>query len=1584
MTEPKQAGRAALIWLVWDKNAAVLDHYLAGREPHVIVTVAQFATLQLREVLNKHGAAIHILAEEIPHAGIQAGRRMRDEAFGPEQARLWAAYEAGHAAYLHQPGIAAALEAQASDAMLGWLQQLVRELDAVAAQYPVGLLVVNEDYMAMAKTAVLWAKARGVPSLHLEHNPSTFFPFGMHQQQNADWMAISGPIAREDYECGGYAPDRLIETGLPQFDRLHAERGQRDEHRRLLCESLGIAVSDKPIVLFATTWSAPHSASMRQDLYAWSVSAFFRAIKQIRGRYHCVIKDRPATGSHSADALADIAARHGVDHQHWTYSNAEPVQALLAADLVVAVNSGLLVEAIMAGVPAINLLTDSAALYGPGLPAEAGVVVSPPAELADNISRLLDQPGWRSGKLAAMAAFAPRLNAAADGQATQRVAELMGRLWRVTQAEPVTDARDLLQQPWQRQFELHAPASLQSRDALRQQWAADAQVVATAIEFVGGDWRGRDVCSEAQRAGQVLTIRLDSLGRAAWALNHEPFGPWHEGVPGDLPLQAGTVDLLLFGDQFARLLNPWGWLKQLRPLLTPKARLHLSVPNARNVLLLAELAEGRWPVDEPDQLAAPRPWTRKELARLLHSMDLCLATVAYQADARLQDEASKAETDTEARDVGLGRFSLSNATPQERRELTAKTLMVIAAPGASDRDLVDYRRTTASTEEDGYELWLKRHALSDIEAKLFESHMASWPSHPSVEIFLYALGDCEKRLVRSIQSLSAQLYYNVIITVLSDRDAPGGLPLGERFRWGRISGEPVAACNMAASASTADWICTLDAGDELAAHALLFAMEASHRHAAWQVLYTDEDRLGVDGHYSHPQFKPDINLDLLRAQPYIGGLLLVRAQAYKELGGFNASLAGVEESDLVLRAFERLGAPAIGHLADVLYHRAEDGGHVRADSEVLIARAREALQQHIDRCQLPASIRPGYFPGSFRLDYAAPAEVLVSLLLPVRDQFDKVRRAVESLVSQTSHANYELLILDNGSQDPAMVAWLNELDALNDPRLKVFTSPDLQSLPVLYHALADASQGEVLVMLQPDIAVLDADWLSQLTGLALRQEIGAVAPRLFDSQGKVRETARVLGYNGPAEPAYTQVALDFAGYMGRAHLPQNVSALRGGCIAIRRNVFYAAGGFNTAQYSQDAELELCLRLAQQGLQSLWTPFVNLICDGNAADVFAAGAEQKAAEQEALYRDWLPQLARDPNYNSNLLLEVEPFHMHPSVNLVWDTLPWRPLKRVVVLPADRMGCGNYRLIMPARTATRHGKLWGRIHQQHFSVTDLERIELDGLVFQRQTSDEQLSILETYSKFARPLLIYEIDDLITHVPTKSVHKAQIPKDIAARFGRGVRLADRFVVSTEPLQEAYRDMCDDIRVVKNRLEAPVWGNLTSLRRQGRKPRVGWAGGVGHTGDLELIVSVVKELASEVDWIFFGLCPDAVRPFVAEVHGGVPFEHYPAKLASLNLDLALAPLEMNPFNEAKSNLRLLEYGILGWPVICTDIVPYQGGFPVTRLKNRHADWIKAIREHLSDMDELARRGDALRQHILDEWMLEDHLDEWVAAWTR
>ncbi len=215
-------------------------------------------------------------------------------------------------------------------------------------------------------------------------------------------------------------------------------------------------------------------------------------------------------------------------------------------------------------------------------------------------------------------------------------------------------------------------------------------------------------------------------------------------------------------------------------------------------------------------------------------------------------------------------------------------------------------------------------------------------------------------------------------------------------------------------------------------------------------------------------------------------------------------------------------------------------------------------------------------------------------------------------------------------------------------------------------------------------------------------------------------------------------------------------------------------------------------------------------------------------------------------------------------------------------------------------------------------------------------------------------------------------------------GIGLCDRVVVTTASLADALSSMHNEIRIVPNMLTPEPWAKLTSRRGTSSKPRVGWGGGTSHSGDLEIIADVVRELANEVEWVFFGMCPDALRPYIHEFHSSVGLGTYPFKLASLNLDLALAPLEFHIFNDCKSNLRLLEYGACGYPVICTDTKAYDGFLPCTKVRsNSTEEWIAAIRMHLADPDASYRMGDELREAVLRDYMLSGkNLQHWLWGW--
>ena len=411
-------------------------------------------------------------------------------------------------------------------------------------------------------------------------------------------------------------------------------------------------------------------------------------------------------------------------------------------------------------------------------------------------------------------------------------------------------------------------------------------------------------------------------------------------------------------------------------------------------------------------------------------------------------------------------------------------------------------------------------------------------------------------------------------------------------------------------------------------------------------------------------------------------------------------------------------------------------------------------------------------------------------------------------------------------------------------------------------------------------------------------------------------------------------------------------------------------------------------MREAGYLVVWTPYARLLHDTSVSQ--RANVEMKAVEERnarfvreklAMFRKWLPQIAFDPAYNRNLSSFGTGFAVETEGAPTWDP-EFRPRERVLVYPADREGCGEYRIIAPNRALFKSGLVHGYETMRLMMPPEIARMAPDSVVFQRQLEPGQIEVIEWVKNTSKALRVFELDDLITNLPPKSAHRPNIAADIGQRLKRALALCDRFVTSTEPLARAYGKWCGEVVVVPNRLEKSRWLGLTAGRRPEGKPRVGWAGAVGHLGDLGIIAQVVEATAKEVDWVFLGMCPDALRPHVAEFHPWVALHDYAAKLASLDLDLAVAPLEHHPFNETKSNLRLLEYGVLGYPVLCTDILPYQGDLPVVRTSNKHRDWVRAIRDLVADRDALHRAGEQLRQAVLRDWMLEDHLDEWKRAW--
>lgn len=897
-----------------------------------------------------------------------------------------------------------------------------------------------------------------------------------------------------------------------------------------------------------------------------------------------------------------------------------------------------------------------------------------------------------------------------------------------------------------------------------------------------------------------------------------------------------------------------------------------------------------------------------------------------------------------------------------------------------------------------YCAWRSKRSLQEIDAQLFAERMTLvWKTRPVFQIVLILAPGEEPRLADTLDSLAAQFYSDWRLTVIASFPAPDAVfHEVAQLCWieARTADERVAAMNALIAGADTKWLLLVPPGAALEPHTLIRCGDYVNLHPEWRLIYCDDDRININSEYTEPRFKPDFNLDLLRSTDYIGPCLF-RADALGEAGGYS-HIAHVETYDMALRVLDQYGAQAIGHIADVLLHLPSGRDAVSSEENT-----REAVSRHLTRQGIQGRVDEGFAPGTHRVVYERMSNPLVSIIIPNRDKLEFLQPCVESVLEKTSYADYEILIVDNQSTDPDVLDYYEELRQRLQGRLRVLSFDTEFNFSAMNNLAAREAKGDYLLLLNNDTQIVQSEWLERLLSYGQRSDVGIVGPRLvYPESGKLQHAGVVLGMSGIADHPFNNVlSISEPGYMNRAQVDQNYSAVTAACLLVRKSVYEQVGGMDEERLKVlFNDIDLCLKVRELGYKIVWTPYATVVHHGStslkseSADLMKLALSNERAKQErgVMMKRWLPQLANDPAYNRHLSFKTPGYQVEGTVVIDWDT-HFHDRPRILASPLSG-GSGEYRVNGPFRALSRAGLAQCDVIQmaQMFKTrvlmpVEVERAKPDTLVLQAAIDNTQMEALELYRDFNSDVLrVFTLDDLLTQVPKQNSFFRYSYKDAKPRLRKALALCDRAIVSTAPLAELCRPMIDDVRLIPNRLERAVWGGVQSRRKQGKKPRVGWAGAQQHKGDLALIVDAVKETANEVEWIFFGMCPDELRPYVSEFHDFLlSFYEYPAKLASLNLDLALAPLEVHAFNEAKSNLRLLEYGIMGWPVVCTDILPYQDA-PVKRVENDSAAWIEAIRERIHDLDAAAYEGDRLREWVHRNYMLEDHLDEWLRALVR
>ena len=855
--------------------------------------------------------------------------------------------------------------------------------------------------------------------------------------------------------------------------------------------------------------------------------------------------------------------------------------------------------------------------------------------------------------------------------------------------------------------------------------------------------------------------------------------------------------------------------------------------------------------------------------------------------------------------------------------------------------------------------WLRQRNPLPQQLPLMQARLSA-PAAPSIAVLVLDRGHADD-LARTLDSLRGAPHQHIQVSVIGKVE-----PRRANVQWlDCASMEWVEAINRLLASSPCDWCMLVDAGVEFTASGLLMAalglLEAPPNCLA---VFADEAQRTASG-VVELCLRPDLNLELLLAHP--AGLSrhwLYHRDGLLRHGGFDRAAGQAFELAYQLNLILEQGLGCVGHISEPLLIADHQGERACSDEPAVI-------QAHLLARGYPAArvVPTGPEPGRYRVDYGHPRQASVSVLIYLDAPLMQLQRCLESVLGQTTHAQYEVLLIEPGGDDPALLDWLQMVDQMGQVQVLRFMPG--QARAAMNNAAAQEARGEYLVWMDAGAGVLEGDWLQALLNQAQRPEVAAVGGKLVSADGRIQQVGLVLGLGGTTGSAFAGYPGSPGGPMERLWGERNCTALSSQCLMLRRETFMEAGGFTVDPLMAPwADVDLCLRLQQAGYLNVWTPNARLSLDR--APAVGASSEQ----EEALYERWLPQLVNDPAYNAN-------FSLHAGKAFVAQDngLCWRPVHGIVpsvlAFAADQQASGQARVIQPLKALRNTGVIDGSVTLGGLSLVDIERYSPSSIVLQRPLADAGLLTLRRLRAFSQALKVYDLDG---YVPDIELATGLGADELLQRLSFGLMQADRVVVASPALAELLHGQHDDVRLLESALPTS-WGRLQGLRRAADKPRLGWIG----NSDAGLLADVVPGMAGEVDWVVLGDCPPALRPFVREHHAPVSQARLGESLAALNLDLALVPMAETLGNACAGDLRVLQHAACGHPVICSRVAGLVGSetLPLTRVSNHAADWLRAIRLHLGDRDASAALGDALQVAVRTGWLLEGgRLDAWRRAW--
>ncbi len=543
--------------------------------------------------------------------------------------------------------------------------------------------------------------------------------------------------------------------------------------------------------------------------------------------------------------------------------------------------------------------------------------------------------------------------------------------------------------------------------------------------------------------------------------------------------------------------------------------------------------------------------------------------------------------------------------------------------------------TAVVTPEQQYEHFFAQHYPSNSMLDEQRSECKSFSFRPKISIILPTYNTPTNFLKSCLDSVLAQSYDNWELCLCDDA-SPDSAPrkiikeyaaLNPKIKYvfSENNGGIATASNAALALATGEFIGLLDHDDILWPNALYEVALVLNHNSKLDFIYTDEDQLSADGkNHHHPFFKPDWSPDLLFSSMYTGHFTVYRKELVNKIGNFNSEFDFSQDYDLALRMSE--ATTNIYHLPRLLYSwrvhpvSAAGGGKPYARETNI-----KALGSSMKRRGYKGNAVA--LPMTNQFNYVVNEDKLVSIIIPT-DSYDNALRSIGSILKKTKYPRYEVCLVINSEAGGHVK---KEIDS-GVVRIVPFDKPFNFSKKC--NVGAGAAKGEILVILNDDVEILDNNWIHRLIEFFQRKDVGAVSPKLIYEDKTIQYAGMVSGVRGLFGTAFHKLPQDSSDYFNLAQSTRNCSIICGACFAIPRTIYKQIGGFDELRSPiNHSDIDLSFKILELGLRIVYTPFTTLLHYGHQSIGASEIKSGKKTGQPDLYmlQRWGDKTAYDPYY-----------------------------------------------------------------------------------------------------------------------------------------------------------------------------------------------------------------------------------------------------------------------------------------------------------------------------------------------------------------